>query len=554
MPPQNQADIQDPNYKPIDPQKDILGFVSKNKDAIQRMPEDKQIKFVDMLFRRYALPKYQKVNQQRPLDQDEISGLRLQFAARLLGIPYDPKTQLKDEPNEPGKAKKVAAALEGGGAGVLGGIRTLADLSQKIDKHLGPIGEVASYVHGRIGQAAGKAEGKAYEDASAISPGIASTSAAVGHQIPAAIATHGVEGLLPTAAKTAPLAAKVLSGGARGAAGGATFEASRPGGDPASGAMWGGALGAAFPFLGKLFGLGKKAASGAGEAVAATREGASAASPAAATEKPAASLGDVANKTAKEAFGKPFKDLTSAEKAKMPSLMKEEIKKQAAQKAATAKATKAAAQAGKEAEQTAKRAEAAKAATEKAESQAAKRASTGTVAKATAAKAAEENPAAAKHMAMPTEPESEMERIRRNPPEPVQEMPKETQKAAEVKPTKVPAEATGPKVRAKEGKPASPAQQAADRERIAEKRELAKKEEFGAALDKHAQEMAGRHTSASLGIMHVPELEGAIKEMPEGEYMLKTLQKAKRAYKWSDEIYAESLKEWLLNQFEKEAK
>jgi hypothetical protein len=574
--PQNQQAIQDPNYTPIDPQKNFLGFVSANKEAIQRMPPDKQLKFVDMLFRRFALPKYQAVNKQKPLDSDEVSRLRLQFAARLLGIPMDQETILKDEKNEAGTLKKGAAALEGAGAGVLGGIKSISDLSQKIDKHLGPIGDIASYVHGKIGDAARKAEGKAYEDASSISPGIASASAAVGHQIPAAIATHGVESVLPTAAKTAPLAIKALSSGARGAAGGATFEASRPGGDPKSGAAWGGVLGAAFPMIGKLFGFGRGTTAKVAEAVG-TGEGAPAAK--ATPTESSTSLSDVKNAVSKNNFGKSFEELTSDEKTKIPSLMKEEIEKQKAIKIANIKATRAAIKAGREAEETAKRAAKAKEATEKAAAQASKRAEGGSkVVQATAAKAAEENPAASKLM-------QEEKRVRPQGPPPAGtperraayakvtqaenlrhlegELAKETDPVRkksiqesidamkELMTTKVPEGETGPKVRAKAGAPASPAQQAADRERIASKRELSKKEEFGAALEKHAQAMAGRHTSASLGIMHVPELEATVKEMPEGEYMLKTLQKAKRAYKWSDEIYAESLKEWLLNQFEK---
>src|SRR6267378_6855858 len=84
------------DYQAVDPRKDPIAFVFQNKEALGRMDPDKAVKFVDMLFRRVALPKYQKVNQQRPLDEDELERLRLQFAARMFGIPYEQKTKLKD--------------------------------------------------------------------------------------------------------------------------------------------------------------------------------------------------------------------------------------------------------------------------------------------------------------------------------------------------------------------------------------------------------------------------------------------------------------------------
>src|SRR6267142_1595729 len=396
--PQSQTQSQSPingaaqgDYQAVDPRKDPIAFVFQNKEALGRMDPDKAVKFVDMLFRRVALPKYQKVNQQRPLDEEELEGLRLQFAARMFGIPYEQETKLKDPKVEYGAGAKALATVEGAGAGVLGGIKTIADLSQLIDKHLGPLGKAAGYVHGAIGKAAGKGESRAWEDASRVAPSGASAGAAVGHQIPAAIATHGVGELLPGMGKTAPLAARVITSAGRGAAEGTTFEASRPGGDPALGAQWGGVLGAAFPMLGKMFGLGRKAVSStapeAAKAVgSATAEGA--------TAKAASSYGDIADIAAKKKFGKALKDLTSAEKIQMPEAMKEEIKAQQAVKQANAKAAKAAAKAGREAEETAKRAEKAKAASAKAASQAQRRAAvpatTPVQKQAVAAKAAEE--------------------------------------------------------------------------------------------------------------------------------------------------------------------
>jgi hypothetical protein len=556
----SRTDSQNGDYTAIDPRKDPVAFVYQNKEALGRMDPEKAVRFVDMVFRRYALPKYQKINQQRPLDEEEVERLRLQFAARMFDIPYEQETKLKDPKVEYGTAAKAAATVEGAGAGVLGGIKTIAELSQKLDKHLGPIGDVMSYAHGAIGKAAGKGESRAWEDASRVAPSGASAGAAVGHQIPAAIATHGVESVLPAVAKTAPLAARVISGAGRGAAGGATFEASRPGGDPASGAQWGGILGGAFPVLEKLFGLGRIAKAVAPTvAEAVEREGAPAAK-AAPTE--AKSLGDVAEAAAKSKFGKSFKDLTPAEKTQMPSVMKEEIARQRAQQAATKKAEQAAAKAGREADEVAKRAEKAKVASEKAAKQAAKRSETGAATpvqkQAVAAQAAAENPSIAKTIGGVQE-ESELERARRGAttkeiPKTAEELKGEAERRLEKEAVqKVPEGVGGKKTRAGGGRPASPAQQAADRERIAAKRELAKGEEFGSALEKHAQSLAGRHTEGSIGLMHIPELEEAMKEFPNGELFLKGFQKLRKAGRITDEIYLHEMKEWLLTQFEKPA-
>jgi hypothetical protein len=548
------------------------------------------------------LPKYQKANRQKPLDEEELDRLRVQFQQRMLNIPGDKETVLKDSKEEYGIGAKALATTEGAGAGVLGGVKTMAELCSKIQKYLGTIGKPAKYVSDQVAKYASKQEGKAYEDASLVSPKGASRGAAIGHQIPAAIATAGVGGALPTAAKGAGLATKVAIGAGRGIAEGATFEASRPGGDPKSGVIWGGMLGAAFPLLGKMFGLGRKSVSaGAPEAAkavgTATAEGT--------TAKAASSMGDIADIAAKKKFGKSFKDLTSAEKAQMPAAMKEEIKAQQAVKQATAKAEKAGAKAAKEAEGAAQRAEKAKAASAKATQQAQKRAAvpatTPVQKEAVATKAAEENPSIGKVLGSvekrvvegksPTgverrglkdikgpDPirearikeleglaktgtteekayaESALKDMKEHPFESGDTLGEDIRKArakqGSTPITKVPEGQEGKKVRAEGGKPASPAQQASDRERIAKKRELAKKEEFGSALEKHAQELAGKHTAGSVGIMHIPELEDAMKEFPNGELFLKGFQKLRKAGRITDELYMHEMKDWLLTQFE----
>jgi len=578
MPPQTQQDVQNPNYTPIDPQKNPIGFVYANRDALARMPEDKQLKFIDMLFRRFALPKYQAVNKQRPLDEDEIKGLRLQFAARMLGIPVDQTTTLKNPEVKYGMLEKGAAALEAGGAGVIGGLKTVDELRDKLEKHVPLVG---GWMHqqnlmreGKLGEY----EGRAYSDAQQISPGIASVSAAIGHQIPAMAATEGVSQFPRLAGEGASIGLRALEGAGRGAAEGAVYGATAPGQSAKQNATWGAVLGAAFPLLGKVFGLGK-ATTKAAEAVGVGEKAAPAAEAA-----PPKSLKDIANLAAKNKFGKSFDELTPAEKAQMPSMMKEEIKKQQAVAGAKKKAEAAAAKAGREEEETAKRAAKAKAATEKAAQQAAKRRTTPMAAQATAAQAAQENPQAVVIEPKLTEQESralkpflaehkvEMESLQKTIDDPATAP--EAKKAAEnrmreilqgkrktdIGPpagtaerrgvTKVPEGEAGKKVRAKGGQPASPAQQAADRERIAKKREEAKTEEFGAALEKHAQQLAGKYTATTqVGVQHIPELEDAVKEIQGGEIVLNGLKKMRRMKKISDEIYADSLKEWLLNQF-----
>jgi hypothetical protein len=558
---------------------DPLQFIIAHKSRLASMPIDKQVQFTDLVFDELLLPKYQKINQQKPLNEGETDRLRLQFHQRMLNLDGDQTTQLDESKEKPSGAKKAAAAAEGGGAGVLGGVKTMAELYKKVQDHLGVVGKPAGYVAGKVAKYAGKAEGKAYEDAQVIDPKIASVSAGIGHQIPAAITAGGVGEVLPAVGKGAALATKAAVGAGRGAAEGAAFEGARPGGDPQSGAIWGGLLGAAFPVLGKMFGLGKKAVSKG--AVAATE-----------TPKSTGSLGEMHDLAAKEKFGKPFKDLTPAEKVQMPNLVKEQISKQRAAKAAEAKITKDAARASKEAQGEAVRASKAQAASDRAAKQAQRRASvpasTPAQKEAVATQAATENPSVAKIMApgmegfkpgegtsaaapgqaLKTNPDQEIatakheleknKGILRNPSATEEEKRVAQQnhdfwsEKLQPKPTKVPEGVEGKKIRAKEGKPASPAQQAADRERIAKTRELSKGEEFGKALEKHAQEMAGRHTVGSVGLMHVPELEEAMKEFPNGELFLRGFKKLKAQGRLTDELYMHEMKDWLLTQFEKE--
>jgi hypothetical protein len=596
----------------IDPQKDPIAFAYENKEALSNMPPEKAIRFVDMLFRRFALPKYQKVNKQKPLDEDEVESLRTQFAARLFGLPAE-TTQLKDEKPKYGTGAKAAAVTEAAGAGVLGGIKTIAELQKKINEHLGPIGKPENYLLGKITPSIAKAEGKAYESAKEVAPQGAEVGAAIGHQIPATIASAGVGGVIPKLAEGAPAALKIASGAARGTAEGATYGASVPGGDAKSFATWGGVLGAAFPALKSLFGLGRSKLPSVAKAVTEIGESG-------ATAEAPKTLGGMAEQAAKTKFGKSFKDLTPAERAQMPQYMKDEIKKQQVQKSAKLKAEKASLKAASEAEKTAQRDAKAELAKQKAAGQATKRAEGSVAKQAIAAQAATENPTIAKFTAggeqrasevQPMHPTEKAELEKRvghpltdeeanqarkklakwesnialkegkvdvaskenaglkdsdayykiqndpalsekfNRMSGVEKQAEISRVKQEMRTTKVSEGTEGKKIRAKGGQPASPAQQAADRERIAKTREEAKHTEFGVALESKARELAGKYTSATqIGVQHIPELEEAVKEIPNGEVVLRGLQKMRRVGKITDEIYADSLKEWMMNQFQ----
>lgn len=549
-------------YTAVDPKKQPLEFIIQNKDALARMPEKKQMRFIDLAFRRFALPRYQSVNKQIPLSAEETEKLRVQFAARLLGIPSDP-TQMEGplDRTKPGILKKGAAALSGGGAGVLGGLRTIQDLNTAIERHLGPIGDIAAYKSGLASQAVGKIEGKAYEEAQLNDPKVASVSAAIGHQIPASIAGEGAGGLVPKLAAGAPTALKVAAGAAKGATEGMAFGAATPApegqkkdftGDISGMGTWGGVIGAAFPLLARMFGRGGGAT--AVEGAAKTEVKAAEAAPASPKVKPT---------------------LES---------MKAEIAQQQAQK----KAEKAAKIAAKRAERTATEGEKAAQRTQKAQeaeatakTQAEKRASGGT-SKATAAAAVSENPqikvsaipekgginVSGSEKAMKENTPSDLaQALRVENDELKGRLKPETSEAdrkvvedrikqneshiaeydKQAKPvTKVAEGEHGKMVSAKGGKPGSPAKQAVDRERIAAKRELAKAGEFGTALEKHAQEMAGRYSGKTIGIESIPEIEDTVKEFEGGEMILKSMQKLRRAGQIDDVLYVEELKEWLL--------
>src|SRR5438046_1773246 len=104
------------NQGQIDPQRDPLSFAFQNREALSRMPEDKAIRFTDMLFRRYALPKYMKMNPQE-LNEDKLEELRIQFAARMFDLPYQP-VEIEGEKGKSSAIRKAAGAASAAGAGV----------------------------------------------------------------------------------------------------------------------------------------------------------------------------------------------------------------------------------------------------------------------------------------------------------------------------------------------------------------------------------------------------------------------------------------------------
>jgi hypothetical protein len=545
-----------------DPRRNPVGFVFENKDALTRMPEDKALRFADRLFQRYMLPKYKAINRQG-LSPEEIQGLRVAFIAKLFDIPAEKAEISGEKQKPPGVVKKGAAALAAGGAGVLGGIRTFSELMAKLDK--------SDLSKDPIHQAISRAEGKAYEEAKSISPGVASTSAAVGHQIPAALTAEGVGSMIPKVGQAASLATKVALGGTRGAAEGAAFGATTPGdsknlestitgkpggkdfaGDAQSGALWGGLLGAAFPALGKFFKLGQRQATQATSEVAPKVTEQVAGAAATAAPKPASSMGDLAEQLSQKHYNKAFKNLTPAEKAELPKHMKSAVAEQAAAKAAESKAKKDAVKAAKKLtqdEQTAARTAKAEAAKQTASKQAESRAAGGTEVKispestkpqasvpssgvykeAVAAKASEENPSIKKVMATETSTEA---------PKVVEPEVKKVEEGQHGK-----------------GKIA---RQAKERERVAAGRASGKYQAQGREatgggiaeeIAKHVAETKAKYTPVSVGTAPLPELEEAVKELG-GEEIIKSFQALRKAKKISDVMYAEHLKDWALTRLE----
>lgn len=619
--------------------KDPISTILTHKQAWRNMADDdpaSAMKFADMAFRKYMLPKYKAVNKQFPLTEIEIDKLRTRFIAQLGGLHKENIDLDKPDPGY-GTTAKVAATVEGAGAGVLGGVKTLAELQKKINDHLGPIGKPENYLIGKLIPAMGDAEHKAFEDASSISPTGAKVGAAIGHQIPAAAAAELTGAGVPSAAKGAGTAVKAGLGALKGAVETGSFTGARGGSaeEIAGSAKWGALLGAGFPVLGKLFGLGKatgKVAEAAGET---PKEVSTSGAPAPTASAPK-NMTDVAEIAAQKKFGKSVGELTNDERTKLPGAIKEEIQSMKAAKEEAAKAKKTAIREGKAAaaeESRAAKAEKAKqTAAKDAEKRTSQVADSGLPKDVAAKVAASENPAVAKIMGSAQEMTEKRAAERRvgtgTPPEagerrlqarrvapgtpagsagPIKlaktegekleeeihkqvrvgekgpsglsegdvmqhimkdpkryeafkkldekaqgaEKVKARNEMMETKPTKVPEGQAGKKVRAKGGQPASPAQQAADRERQAKVREGAKKEEFGAALEKHAQELAGRYTPQSLSLMHLPDMEAAAKELPGGDTVLSALGKLRRKYKWNDDTYMASVKEWLENQFKK---
>src|SRR5882724_9503662 len=103
--------------------------------------------------------------------EQEVTQQATDPKANPLAFVYENRQALANM--KPSLVEKGAAALTGGGAGVLGGVRAFSEFIAKMDK--------TNLAKDPIHQAISKAEGKAYEEAQALDPKMASRSAAVGH-------------------------------------------------------------------------------------------------------------------------------------------------------------------------------------------------------------------------------------------------------------------------------------------------------------------------------------------------------------------------------------
>src|SRR5882724_8776331 len=200
---------QEVTQQATDPKANPLAFVYENRQALANMKPEKAEKLIEVLYKKYLLPKYERANQNN-LTLEQSNALLDSFKARMLDISGAEQTPEMGEKKKPSLVEKGAAALTGGGAGVLGGVRAFSEFIAKMDK--------TNLAKDPIHQAISKAEGKAYEEAQALDPKMASRGAAVGHQIPAAIMAEGAGGLVGRLAPGAPVALKAAAGGARYAA------------------------------------------------------------------------------------------------------------------------------------------------------------------------------------------------------------------------------------------------------------------------------------------------------------------------------------------------
>lgn len=137
---------------------------------LSKLAPEMQQKIYGTIFDSYLKPQYAHLK----LADADLESAKSQWIQRAQGGKPEPLPEnFGVDKTTPSTGKKIAAGLEAGGAGVLGGVRNLSEFVSKYDK--------SDLSKDPIHKALSDVEHRAYEDALAIDPTIASRSAGGGH-------------------------------------------------------------------------------------------------------------------------------------------------------------------------------------------------------------------------------------------------------------------------------------------------------------------------------------------------------------------------------------
>jgi hypothetical protein len=210
MPNGDTQDVKESTYA----HKAVIERLRAKRDMIATLPIEKQLDVYGVAFDRFARPTYAKLGlKDKDLEQAKdrwIVGVVSPQGQKPLTNEFG-----VDKPKI-GYATEGSAELVGMGAGALGGIKNILDFFKMPG---GIYGDKESPVRHLVA----KGEEKGYKLAHDVSPGGAEFGAGVGHVVPAVAAFEAGAAAIPSAAKNAPLAYRLLSYLGKTAAGTATM-------------------------------------------------------------------------------------------------------------------------------------------------------------------------------------------------------------------------------------------------------------------------------------------------------------------------------------------
>lgn len=155
---------------------------------LSKLPPEHQKGLYGVIFDRYLKPQYTKLK----LSDAELNTAKDQWIAGVSsGKPQPLPENFGVDKKAPTTGEKILAGAEAGGAGVLGGIRNVSEFVSRFDK--------SDLSKDPIHKALSEVEHKAYDDALALDPTVASWSAGAGHMVAGQIAFEGAGGLIPKA-------------------------------------------------------------------------------------------------------------------------------------------------------------------------------------------------------------------------------------------------------------------------------------------------------------------------------------------------------------------